>query len=82
MVADVYDECILGLNLTRKYGLIVDLNIGLLRAPHSDIPLMVIETFAVLQVRNEAVPLQELLVPCKEILSAEPIKILKMTLQD
>ncbi len=46
-VADIYDECILGLDLMSKYGLIVDPRNGLLRAPHGDIPLLAIEATAV-----------------------------------
>ncbi len=39
IVADIYDKCILGLNLMRKYGLIMDLKNGLIRASTGDIPL-------------------------------------------
>ncbi len=82
IVADIYDECILGLDLMRKYGLIVDLRCGLLRAPHGDIPLQAIETTAVQQIRSEVDPIQELLKPCQEILSSEQVKRLKKTLLD
>ncbi len=61
IVADIYDECILGLDLMRNYGLIVDLRSGLLRALHSDIPLQAIETTAVQQIRSEVDPIQDLL---------------------
>ncbi len=82
IVVDIYDECILGLDLMWKYGFIVDLRNGLLRAPHGDLPLLVMETVAVQQVHSEVDPMQELVKPCKEILSAEHIKSLKNTLPD
>ncbi len=45
IMADVYDECILRLDLTRKYnGLIVRLRSGLLRAPHGDVPFSWVHT--------------------------------------
>ncbi len=81
IVAD-YDECILRLDLMRKYGLIVDLRRGLLRAPCDDILLLAMETTAVQQIRSEVDPVQELMKPCQEMLSAEQIKSLKKTLLD
>ncbi len=47
LVTDIYDESILGLGLMRKYGLIVNLRSGLLRALHGDFPLLAMETVAV-----------------------------------
>ncbi len=70
IMADIYDECILGFHLMRKYSLIVDLRSGLLRAPHGDLPLAM-ETIAAQQVHSEVDSVQELVKPCKEILSAE-----------
>ncbi len=62
-VTDIYDECILKLDLMRKYGLIVDLRSGVLKAPHGDIPIQAMETTAVQQIRSEVDPVQELLKP-------------------
>ncbi len=79
--ADIYDECILGFDLMRTYGLIVYLRIGLLRS-HGHILLLVMETAAVQQVHSEVDPVQELVKPYKEILSDEQIENLKKTLLD
>ncbi len=64
---------ILGLDLMRKYGLIVDLRSVLLRAPHGDLSVLAMETIAVQQVCSVVDPAQELVEPCKEIFSAEQI---------
>ncbi len=44
IVADIHNECILGLHLMRKYGQIMDLKRGLLKVPHGDTPLLAMET--------------------------------------
>ncbi len=62
--------------------LIVDPRSGLLRAPHSDIPLLAMKTTIVQQVNSKADPIQELLKPCQEILSAEQVEQLKKTQLD
>ncbi len=81
-MADIYDECILGLDLMRKYGLIVVPKSRLLRAPHGDIPLLALETTAIQQACSKVDPVQELVKSCQETLSAEQITSLKKTLHD
>ncbi len=71
IMADFYYECILGLDLKKKNGLIVNLKSRLLRAKYGDILLLVRETFAVQQVLSDVDSVQELVKPHKEILSAE-----------
>ena len=39
ILADIEDDCILGLDLMRKYGLTIDLKHHLLKGPHGDMPL-------------------------------------------
>ncbi len=82
-MADIYDESILRLDMMRKYGLILDLRSGLLKAPHGDIPLQAMETTTVVQrIRNEVDPEQEMQKPCQEILLSEQVEWLKKTLLD
>ncbi len=82
IVADIYDKCIFGLNLMRKYGLIMNLRGGLLTVPHGDIPLQAIETTAVQQIYSEVDPVQELLKPRQETFAPEQVERLKKTLLD
>ncbi len=81
-VIDIYDECILGLDLMRKYGLVVDPRSRLLGAPHGDIPLLALETTAIQQGCSKVDPVQERVKSCQKTLSAEQIKSLKKTLHD
>ncbi len=75
IVADIDDECILGFDMMRKYGLIVDPSSRLLRAQHGDIPILAME--ATQQVCSVVDSAQKLLKPRQKMFSAEQIKNLK-----
>ncbi len=80
IVAEIYNECILGFELIRKYDVIVDLKSRLLWALHGCLLLLPMETSAVQRIHSEVDTVQELVYPCMEILSAEQIESLKKTL--
>ncbi len=65
----------LGFDLMQKYGLIVNLRSGLLRAPHGDLPLLAMETIAVQQVRSDVDPVQELVNHAKKYCRLNRLKV-------